>query len=265
MEIITSKNNSKVILARKLHDKKYRDQNSLYIFEGYKLFFEAWHCNLPIAYILLSQSGYQRYGAEIERAPYEFYVLHDDVYAKISLEGAPQGILCVGKYIDKINFSTTIEIENSDQKDRIFALENIQDPGNLGTMIRSAVAFGYDRLLLSGGCADVYHPRTIRASMGAVFKIRVDAVSDFPSSLKTLRDSGYEIYSAELRDYSKSLRQLKISERTIFVVGNEGSGITAETSAVSCGSVMIDIVNMESLNASAAASILMWESSKSFR
>lgn len=263
MEIIRSSANAKLTQIRKLYDKKHRDKMGLYVFEGYKLFCEAKSAGMPLEYVLLSQTGYERYGREIESSGYAFYVAEDELYRKICSEGAPQGIICVGKYIDKIKLSTTIYIDELGD-DRIFILENVQDPGNLGTVIRSAAAFGYDRIILSRDCADVYSHKTVRASMGAVFKMKLNVVSDLPKSIELLRSCGYSVYSAELSDKAESILKVNMSAKTVFAVGNEGSGIRPETSCACDGSVIIDLHNMESLNASVAASILMWECSKSF-
>ena len=264
MEYITSKSNPKIALAKKLQVKKYRDAERLFIFEGIKLFCEAKDNKVELEYIFASESGYSEYKSDLCAYDDILYVIPDPLYRGISCENAPQGILCVAKYIDKSHFFNTIIYENlqNGKFERIFLLENIQDPGNLGTIIRCAAAFGYDKIVLSKGCADIYHQRTIRASMGAVFKTNISVCGDMCAYIKSLKEAKYRVICAALSDDAEKLGSFEIEKNTVFVVGNEGSGITKEVMASSDGCVIIEMSNMESLNASVAASILMWETSK---
>lgn len=143
--------------------------------------------------------------------------------------------------------------------EKLMLLSSVRDPGNLGTIVRSAAAFGFDRLILSDDCADLYHPRTLRGAMGALFRMRADVVTDFASAVPALRASGRRVYAAELRDGALSVDEAKPTAADCFVIGNEGHGIPPEISALCTGSVYIPIApTSESLNAATAASILAY-------
>ena len=146
---------------------------------------------------------------------------------------------------------------------RVLCLCSVRDPGNLGAIIRSAVAFGTDTLILSEDCADLYNPKTVRSAMGCLFKVNALVVQDMPSALFALKESGRSVYAAELTEKACSLAELDVSAHDVFVIGNEGHGIPKEYSELCTQSVYIPIRSgVESLNASVAASILLWEQEK---
>jgi len=127
----------------------------------------------------------------------------------------------------------------------------------VGTVVRSAAAFGFDRLIVSADTADMYNSKAMRASMGAFFKTKVDVVSDFGSVVNSLVKIGRRVLCAELRDGAKSLDEINVVASDCFIIGNEGHGIDAEISKMCSSSVYIPIApNSESLNAAVAASII---------
>jgi TrmH family RNA methyltransferase len=133
----------------------------------------------------------------------------------------------------------------------------------LGAIVRSAVAFGTDTLLLSADCADLYNPKTLRAAMGSLFKIRAFIVEDLADAVIALRQSGRRVFAAELTENAVSLAEACPCTKDIFIIGNEGHGIPREISSSCDGSVYIPIKQgVESLNASVAASVLLWEQAK---
>ena len=139
----------------------------------------------------------------------------------------------------------------------------MQDPGNLGAVIRSAVAFGVECILLSEECADLYNSKTIRAAMGSLFHIRAYVLSDFPGTVKALQTAGRRVLAAELREGAVSLSDVQLSARDCVLIGNEGHGIPASLSKECDTSVFLPISSgAESLNAAVAAGIFMWEQSK---
>jgi TrmH family RNA methyltransferase len=144
--------------------------------------------------------------------------------------------------------------------ERALSLYSLRDPGNLGAVIRSAVAFGVQHIILSADSADIYNPKTVRAAMGTMFGVKVTFVSDFASFVTAAKESGRRIFTAELRDGAKSIKDIGINREDIFVIGNEGHGIPGEISSICTGSVYIPISqSAESLNASVAAAVFMWE------
>ena len=145
----------------------------------------------------------------------------------------------------------------------IVLLDSIRDPGNLGAILRSCAAFGGSRVILSSDCADLYHPRTQRASMGAAFKLHIDITDDMPHTIELLREASFRVFAAELKSGAKSVLEVDLCARDAIVIGNEGHGISEKVSAACDGSIYIPIENgVESLNASVAASILIWEQMK---
>jgi len=146
---------------------------------------------------------------------------------------------------------------------RSIALCSVRDPGNLGAVIRSAVAFGVEEIILSGDCADIYNPKTVRGAMGSLFRVNVRIVGDMKEYIRAMQANGRRVYSAELSESAVPLSDLGLDRWDSVIIGNEGHGIPAEISAMTDASVYIPISSRtESLNASVAAAIFMWEQSK---
>lgn len=144
--------------------------------------------------------------------------------------------------------------------ERALSLYSLRDPGNLGAVIRSAVAFGVQHIVLSADSADIYNPKTVRAAMGTMFGVKITTVSDFASFIEAAKANGRSVYAAELTDGAKSVKEIGLSGDDIFIIGNEGHGIPREISSLCTSSVYIPISEgAESLNASVAAAVFMWE------
>ena len=271
MEIkeITSRQNATVLWASSLKEKKYREKHRAFLAEGVKLVREAFFSRLPITHIFLSKVKWAALEAELplekmvkecETAP-EIILLSDACFEKISTEKAPQGVIAVIKYLDF--FKRIDKINSVDFLGRALFLSSVRDPGNLGAIIRSAAAFGTETLILSSDSADVYHPRVLRAAMGTIFKMSVLIVEDEIGFVQAQREKGRRFFAAELRENAVPLSELSHKTSDIFVIGNEGHGIAPELSLVCDGSVYIPIAEgVESLNASVAASLLLWEQYK---
>ncbi len=144
----------------------------------------------------------------------------------------------------------------------MFAVSEVRDPGNLGTIVRTAAAFGCGRVLL-GGCADIYNPKTVRASMGALFKVRLDLTDDMPGMLASVRKHGRRALAAALSDDALELGTEPLAETDVIVVGNEGHGLSPEIIAAADRVIRIPMApGTESLNAAGAAAVLMWEQAR---
>ena len=185
--IITSRTNPMIVSAAKLSDKKHRQKTGLFFFEGYKLFSEARMKGVSIQSVFVTERAYRTYAHLFEEPDFSVFLVSDAVYEKISAENAPQGIFCLAKHLDNLNFYNKIEKNDVAKfdKEKIMMLCSLRDPGNVGTIIRSAVAFGFDRVVMSGDSADPYNSRAMRAAMGAFFKIKIDFVYDFASAVKS--------------------------------------------------------------------------------
>ncbi|MBR5245471.1 MAG: RNA methyltransferase, partial [Clostridia bacterium] len=140
---------------------------------------------------------------------------------------------------------------------RFLALDSLRDPGNMGTILRTADAFGLDGVILLGDCVDVYSPKVVRSAMGSLFNTRLYAMT--AEELKSQLDElGIPLYAATLAADSRPVTQLDL-KRSCVIIGNEAHGVSAETIACCTGSVIVPIQSAESLNAGVAAGILMWE------
>ncbi len=258
MQPITSRKNQLIVDCAKLQDKKYRQKTKSFFIEGKKLFCEALQENMQISYAIFSERAYPEF--QEKDFPFPTFVATEEVFSKISTEKSPEGVFCVLKDIDF--FHKRYIIYSSDSfKGRKFCICGVRDPGNLGTMIRTANALGVEELILSSDCADIYHPKTVRAAMGAIFRQKITICENFPASVSVLRQNGYRVYAATLQDTSVTLDRLSIGQNTCFVVGNEGHGLDKEVIDICDGSVIIPMQEgTESLNAAMAAGILMWES-----
>lgn len=270
--ILTSRQNATIKWVASLHDKKGRRAAHAFIAEGEKLTFEAAEARLPITHVFVSDKKIdalserigQAFSAEIYNDT-EIITVTEEVFEKISTEKAPQGIISVIKHLDFFKELDIIYKEDFflQPAERAIALCSVRDPGNIGSVIRSAVAFGATHIVLSADSADVYNPKTVRSAMGSLFKVKVSVVADFASFITAARANGRRVYAAELSDNAVALNTVRVTDTDVFVIGNEGHGIPTDISGACDGSVYIPISNnTESLNASVAAAIFMWEQGK---
>ena len=274
MKRIASRNNPETILAASLQTKKGREETGLFSADGEKLFRESAkpENRSKIDRIYLSESGFERYLSLVtELLGRDFVdsdrtvVFSESAFDKITSEKSPQGIITILKSID---FSKNyIKIEKKDFSawtgKRILALSGVRDPGNLGAIVRSAVAFGFSLIVLSSDCVEVTNPKTVRAAMGGIFSVGFVTVSDFGSFIRAARDAGRRVFAAELREGAQPLSDVGLRSRDVIVIGNEGQGIPTDISAICDASVYIPISPAsESLNAAVAASLFLWEQSK---
>ena len=258
-EIITSRANPYVKELALLSERKHRQSSGKFFFEGRKLFHEALENGVELEAVLMTERIFNKY--KEKNYPFRHICVTEEVYSKISAEKSPEGIFCVAKTLDKLQNLNIIY--SSHLNESILILDGLRDPGNVGTVLRTAAAFGYDTVILSADCADVYNSKTVRASMGAVFRQKTVTVSDLPGTVKELINCGKQVYCATLSDDSFDLRDIAITKDHCFVIGNEGNGIRKEVVSAASGSVIIPMQpGAESLNASAAATVLMWEQYK---
>ncbi len=253
--IITSRKNAAVLEAASLADKKNRDKTGLFAFEGIKLFCDAVRSGIEIDKVFVSLRAYEKYRDILCSAPSgELYTVSDEVYSKLTFENAPQGVFTVAK---KREASEKPYGENA----FVMILDTLGDPGNLGTVIRSAESFAVDTLIVGEGSADIYNPKCIRAAMGSSFRVDIRQSADLRGDVSSLAAGGFKIYAAMLDKTSKALTELSLDTgRVGFIVGNEGHGVREEVRDAATGSVIIPMAEgPESLNAAISASILAWE------
>lgn len=266
-EIITSRQNRIVVEAVKLSEKKARDASCLFRFDGVKLFEEALSKGVEIVRVLLCESKAAMLLEKIgERGNMldDAYVsvLSDELFAKVSEENAPEGIICIAKYPARhIRNASARELQSavSDKTAKIMLLESVRDPGNVGTIMRSAAAFGVDILILSRDCADIYNPKTVRGAMGALFKLNILTVDGICGAIDALRANGRNVYAAALDKDAVRLDEVCFEKTDAVVIGNEGHGLSENAVKACTRSLYIPMEDgSESLNAAIAASVIMW-------
>ncbi len=243
-EIITSKANNIIKSTKKLYERKYRKEYGLFIIEGERFVFDAADSGIVAEYIISTEK--YRKAVETKYAK-EVYIVTEEVYRHVSALSAPKGIM--GIY--RIPKEDTSKIEAN----KIIFLDNVQNPDNVGAIIRSAVCAGYDELFLNDGCADVYSDKSVRASAGSIFRIGIRNITT--DKMLEFAATGYQIITTDLCGNEKID---SIKDKFILVIGNEGNGVSNQIKERSDLLLKIPIYgNCQSLNAACAASILMYK------
>ena len=245
MERITSRKNPKIQYWRKLASSgAFRRERGEMICDGAKLYEEAAGSGLEVTAVIAAD------GTDAPGIPEEEIVrLPEDLMAYVSPLKTPQGLLFTCRIPDR---------EFPAGGARFAALEGVQDPGNVGAVLRTARAMGYDGVYLLPGCADPFGPRAVRASMGAVFQLPVKE-ADY-GDLEELKRSGAALYAAALSEDSTDVRRADYG-RFAVCIGSEGGGLTERLLGMCTACIRIPMESScESLNAAVAAGIIMWES-----
>lgn len=257
MNYITSRSNEKIKLLVKLQDSKYRKAEQMFLLEGVKLAQEyLTKVGVPEEVFVKEDALEQDWLKKLINCIPEEKItcVTDEVYDKISSEKSPQGILFVCRYLDNISFAT-----DDDTASGAVLLESIRDAGNLGTIIRTACAMGVNHIFVSSDCADLYNTKTQRAAMGAIFGAKIVVCEDLLLIVTATKRSGGKVFAAMPSGDALMLQQVNFEPLDAVVIGNEGEGISKSLAAV-CEAVKIPMAQgAESLNASAAAAIILWE------
>ena len=244
MEKITSRKNAYIAHLRALaSDGAYRLEKGEFLCDGLKLLGEAAESGAEILSVLWKEGG-----AAGEADCARQYLAPADLFDYASaMKNSPGPLFAV-----RIRETEAGRIENA------IILENVQDPGNVGTVLRTASAFSVGAVILTGDCADLYTPKTVRATMGAIFRqyvLRLER-DELPA---WLRSRGLKLYGAALSDTAQDLREVDITHAAV-AVGSEGRGLSRELLDMCEGELIIPMdARSESLNAAVAASVLMWE------
>ena len=266
-EMITSRQNPLVALACGLAERKIRRREGMFRFDGKKLFREALLADLPLCAVLFREQNTDEildFVSDLSLPDgVRGVILPDTLFDRISEEKAPEGVICISKTLDKIHKIVTIDKCASENDvlpvGKTLLLESVRDPGNLGTIIRSASAFGVKNLVLSSDCADLYNPRTIRAAMGTLFSQSVYMAQDLIGVIEQLRTRG-RVYAAALCENAARLGKVSFGVNDAAVIGNEGHGLSDAVLAACSDKLYIPMeCGVESLNAGVAASVILWE------
>lgn len=255
MQVISSKDNEFVKHIKKLKDKKYRDINKEFIIEGIKLIKEAIEEKAQIKQIVIcdncQNSDIIPKELMYEIAKYECIYVTENIFKIISDVNTPQGILAI---IER----NTGESEIDYSQDIIVALDDIQDPGNLGTILRTVDSVGLNQILVSKGTADSYNPKVIRSTMGAIFRVKIIECEDLEKTLREVKKHKFELVITSLQT-ENSIYDVDYNKKVI-VIGNEANGVETKIQDMADIKVKIPMLGKtESLNAAVSTGIVLYE------
>lgn len=245
--IITSKDNELIKHVKKLKEKKYRDEFGEYIIEGIKIIEEAIAEKAKIKKIIICKD---REYKSLANSSYDFVYVDERVFSSISDVTNPQGVMAIVEKSDdkQIDFS----------EDTFLILDNIQDPGNMGTIIRTCDSLNMKQIIVSKGSADVYNPKVVRSTMGAIFRVRVIEQNDLVETIKEMKKHNIKVYATDLKT-DKSIYNISY-EKSAIVIGNEANGVSSEVLNECTEKIKIPMLGKtESLNAAIATSIILYE------
>lgn len=243
--IITSKDNEIIKNIKKLKEKKYR-LNS-YIVEGIKMVKEAINENQEIALIAIRED----FKIDFDTKNIKTVTISNKIFNDISDVKTPQGILAVIKKNQNNQIETNQEY--------ILALDSLQDPGNMGTIIRTADSANINQIIINKTTVDPYSPKVIRSTMGAIYRTNIIEVEDLKATLKEMKLKGFQIITTDLKA-TQSIYDINYNNKTVVVIGNEANGVSQEILQTADKKVIIPMLGKtESLNASIAASIMIYE------
>ena len=255
MQIISSKDNELIKHLRKLKDKKYRDENNEYIVEGVKLIEEAVRENAKIKKIIICENTTNTYeiptNIRFEIAKYECIYVTEKIFNLITQVTNPQGIMAIVQ-------KETNEKDIDFTRDIIVMLDDVQDPGNLGTILRTLDSIGLKQVIVSSGTADCYNPKVVRSTMGAIFRINIIKSENLIDTIKTIRKHHFKLVVTSLQT-ENSLYDIDFSKK-IIVIGNEANGVSKEIQEMADEKLKIPMLGKtESLNASVATGVILYE------
>jgi len=255
---ITSKDNEIIKHIRKLRDKKFRDENNEFVIEGLKMLEEAINEKIKIKMIIVCDeyliSPKIKKELLYKLAKEKVIYVNEKVFKYISEVTTPQGILAV------VEKNKSDEIDYS--KDLFLILDNIQDPGNMGTILRTADSIGLNQIIVSKGTADSYNSKVVRSTMGAIFRINIIEVIDLVDIIKEFKKHKIQIFATDLAT-TDSIYDVNYKKSAI-IIGNEGNGVSKEILEKSDKKIKIPMPGKtESLNASVATGIILYNAIRS--
>lgn len=253
MEKITSKNNTIIKDTKKLFtSSKARAEEKRFVLEGARLCFDVLNSVYEPESVFYTENIIKKYPSEINALISKCdgaYLITEEIAGKLSDTKSPQGIFLTVKMRDGES-----EINN-----KAIALDNVQDPSNVGAIIRSAEALGIDSVIVYSGC-DVYNPKAIRASMGSVLRMNIIKTDNLLNLINDLSSDGFATYATVPDERVRRITDIDFSGKVLCVIGNEANGVEESVKSACDGLITIPMLGRaESLNASVAASITMWE------
>lgn len=258
MQRITSKDNPNIKLYQKLSGgKKYRRELEMFTLEGVRLVADAIKENAELHSVFVTDSCFEKLSQHGEALNFpdsaKLFLISDEIGQKISATDSTQGVFAICKTLDRPSFFDTIK-----RGGRYLLLHSVQDPGNLGTIIRTADAVGVDAVFLAD-CCDLYNPKVVRSTMGSLLRLNVSEIR-FEEDFSLFEKRGVPTFAAVVDNEAVSLTECDFSQGGVVLIGNEGNGLPHEVSAMCTKKITIKMHgNANSLNAAMAAGIMMWE------
>lgn len=247
-EMISSRSNPLMARLRKLNARRSaRREEGVFVGEGPKLLREVLRWNVPLETVVYAS------GTQLPQLPQQVRVVEvpDSLLQAVAQTQTPQGVVFVGK-------TPSMELPERLTGNRYLILDGVQDPGNVGTIWRTADAFGADGLILCQGCADPWGPKTVRATMGAAFRLPVWETT-LEQAAARLCEANIPLYATALREDTRDVRELSL-RRSGVIIGSEGQGVSQLALELCRQTVKIPMLERcESLNAAVAASVVLWE------
>lgn len=258
-QLITSRKNQLIKdTAALLTSVSEREQTLSYLAEGARLVEDAALSGVKIKKLFYTPTAEKKYASYLEPAvkiAEEVYIVEDHVAALLSSTKSTQGVFAQCAFGSNLTDNKLVG--------KVIVLENIQDPSNMGNMLRTAEALGIQSVLLCGDCCDVTSPKVLRASMGAVYRMAFVKAKTPAEASSVLKKESYSLYGAVPSDKAELITRIDFSGKVTVAIGNEGNGLTEEFKDICDGLVTIPMAGRaESLNAATAAAIIMWEMTK---
>lgn len=258
MEITSRDNRLIKEYCRLAEDTRHRRESGLFVMEGARLCTDAVRSGVVVETAFFTERAAEQYPehvAAITAAVGVSYTVSEGVSRRMADTATPQGVFCIAKRPLPLSAA-----EHLRRGGCYAVLETVQDPGNLGTMIRTAEAFGLSGLLLSDGCCDPYSPKVLRAAMGGVFRLPLFAAGELPQTLSRLNERGFTTAACVVDGDAVPVQRAGLGVDHIAVIGNEGNGLRSATVQACTHRITIPMDGRaESLNASMAAGIVFWE------
>lgn len=256
---ITSKENVHVKHAKKLlSSSKFRKEENCFSIEGIRLCEDAFKSGVNIEKVFYTQNCFEKFGnliSGIIKSVKNSFLVSQNIINIISDTDAPQGIVCICKQSE-----TEIRESNITKSPKIVVLESIQNPSNLGSILRTCDALGVKLIGISENSCDIYNPKTLRGSMGSTFRLNIMFYKDTSEFIKYLQQHSFKVYASVPDDNAIPLGSINFEGKTGIVFGNEGNGLEQKTIDSCNGKMTIPMnKNTESLNVSVAAGIAIWE------
>ena len=247
METITSLNNNRIVMYSKLNDKKYRDEYGLFLLENYKLIIEAIKRNEEIECIIIDENKIDKFTSVVNKLNDKIIVVSSNIFSKVCDTKTSQGIIAVIKIKEQLSLSSV--------SGKTLVLDRLQDAGNVGTLMRSALGFGFKNIILID-CVDIYNPKVIRSCGGSIFSLNLIKITE-KELLFNLKKNKFAVFTADMNGTNLySINNFPID--MMLIIGNEGQGVSSALEEASNYNISIPMdKQLESLNAGVSGSIIM--------